>query len=130
VTYIAATGTALFRRGQSAARQVELRTQEVVNDAQQTAQEVIQATGPAGTRAVSLVHEGLDAVIAQIKQEEYTVLASQPLVLFVLRRADQETGDPVQDATAFLRLVYGGPSDLERLLAIFPEMYVASAVAG
>lgn len=129
-TYMAATGSTLLRRGQSAARQVELRTQEVVNDVQQTAQEVVKATGPAGARAAVLVHQGLDAVIEQIKQEEYTVLASQPLVLFVLRRAQQETGDPLQDATAFLRLVYGGRSNLERLLTIFPEMYVAAAVAG
>jgi hypothetical protein len=130
LTYVAATGTALFRRGQSAARQVELRTQEVIDTAQQTAQEVIQATGPVGTRAAIIVHEGLDSVIEQIKQEEYTVLASQPLFLFVLRRANQETGDPLQDAIAFLRLVFQGRSNLERLLAIFPEMYVASALTG
>ena len=101
-----------------------------MSSAQQVTQQVTQATGSVGARAATLVHDGLDGVIEQIKQEEYTVMASQPLVLFVLRRANQETGDPLQDAIAFLRLVYQGRSNLERLLAIFPEMYLGSALAG
>jgi hypothetical protein len=57
-------------------------------------------------------------------------MVTVPLVQFVLQRANQQTGDPLQDATAFLRLVYAGRSNFERLLAIFPEMYVASALTG
>lgn len=129
-TYVAAIGAGLIHRGQNAVRQVELRTQQVVATAQQTTEAATQVVGPVGTRAATLAHEALDNVIQQIEQEEYTIMTCQPLVLFVLRRAQQETGDPLQDATAFLRLVYQGRSNLERLLAIFPELYMAMAVTG
>ncbi|MBV9278911.1 MAG: hypothetical protein JOZ41_02405, partial [Chloroflexi bacterium] len=130
VTYAAAIGASLLRRGQIVARLLEQRTQEVAATGQQTTQDVGQAAGPVGARAALLVHEGLGDVIEQITQEERTVMVTLPLVQFVLERANQQTGDPLQDATAFLRLVYQGRSNLERLLALFPELYVAAATVG
>jgi 4-hydroxy-L-threonine phosphate dehydrogenase PdxA len=130
VTYVAAVGAALMRRGRAAASAAEVQAERVTATAQQTTREMVQATGPLGAQTALLVHEGLDNIIEQITQEEYTVMVTLPLVKFVLQRTNQRTGDPLQDATAFLRLVYGGRSNFERLLAIFPEMYVAAAISG
>jgi hypothetical protein len=130
LTYAAAIGAALVRRGRIASRLLEVSTQEAAAAVQQTTQAVASVAGPAGGQAASLVHEGLDNVVEQITQEERTVMVTLPLVQFVLERANRQTGDPLQDATAFLRLVYQGRSNLERLLAIFPELYVAAAAVG
>jgi hypothetical protein len=128
VTFLAGHLALLYQRGQRVARQVQLQAREVVSTADQRLQGVAQVVGQTGPETAHIASTVLNNLIRQIGAEVSAVALTGPLVTLALRRAAQESDNPLDAARNFLGLIADDRSNLDRMVSIFPELYMAVSV--
>ena len=137
VALIASRGSALFNQGQTAVSDLQQRIARLEGQVQERLT-ALEAAAPAPIKQVATTaaaavpafswqkvwQDAMMDVVGQLKIEELNLAVSEPLVRYVLTpQGEQTTNDPMLAIRRFLELVYDSTSNVERLEAVFTDLY-------
>ncbi|MGI8915098.1 MAG: hypothetical protein ACR2JY_15150 [Chloroflexota bacterium] len=137
VALVAARGSTLFTQGQTALGDLQQRIARVEGQVQERLA-ALEAAAPAPVKQVATTvaaaapsfswqkvwQNAMADVLDQLKLEELNLAVSEPLVRYVLTpQGDQIGDDPMLAIRRFLELVYDSTSNVERLEAVFTDLY-------
>jgi hypothetical protein len=137
VALVASRGSALFNQGQTALSDLQQRiarlegqVRERLTALEAAAHAPIKQVATAVDAAVpafswhSVWQDAMMDVVSQLKIEELNLAVSEPIVRYVLTpQGEQTTNDPMLAIRRFLELVYDSTSNVERLEAVFTDLY-------